>query len=246
MITALLTDIHGNREALSACLDDARARNVARYIFLGDYVGYGADPGWVVDEVMSCVDRGAVAIAGNHDVAVTSTGERMNATAQEAIEWTRGQLNDRQKEFLRGLPLQAGDDKRLFVHADASEPKAFHYIDDKQAALRSLRATKCAQTFCGHVHVPALYHLRSSDTPGHLMPVANVEIPLLPGRQWLAVLGSVGQPRDHDPAACYAVLDDERDTLTYLRVPYDNGAAARKVREAGLPHILSTRLLRGY
>jgi diadenosine tetraphosphatase ApaH/serine/threonine PP2A family protein phosphatase len=245
MIIALFTDIHGNREALAACLAHARAHNAARHVFLGDYVGYGAEPGFVVDEIMAQVAQGAVAIAGNHDVAVSSP-LRMNETAQEAIAWTRTQLDERQKKFLRELPLTAGDGKRLFVHGDACEPAAFHYVNDRHAALRSLRATTCSQTFCGHVHVPALYHLRGSATPGHLMPVAGVEIPLLPGRQWLAVIGAVGQPRDHDPAACYALFDDERDTLTYMRVPYDNAGAARKVREAGLPPILSTRLLRGY
>ena len=140
----------------------------------------------------------------------------------------------------------AGDTKRLYVHADASNPLSFHYVHDELSALRSLRATQCVQTFCGHVHVPALFHLRAGDRPGHLMPVANVEIPLLPRRQWLAVIGSVGQPRDHDPAACYALLDDARDTLTYIRVPYDAATAARKVEAAGLPHILASRLLRGY
>ena len=122
MIIALLADIHANREALTACLADAKARGVARYVFLGDYVGYGADPGWVVDEMISYVDRGALAVAGNHDVAIGVPRERMNETAKEAIAWTRGQLNEAQKTFLRGLPLTAGDDKRLFVHADASDP----------------------------------------------------------------------------------------------------------------------------
>jgi diadenosine tetraphosphatase ApaH/serine/threonine PP2A family protein phosphatase len=246
MIIALLADIHANREALTACLADAKTRGVARYVFLGDYVGYGADPGWVVDEIISYVDRGAQAVAGNHDVAIGVPRERMNDTAKEAIAWTRGQLNEAQKIFLRGLPLTAGDDKRLFVHADASDPPTFYYVHDAAAALRSLRATTCSQTFCGHVHVPALYHLRAGGAPGHLMPVANVEIPLLARRQWLAVIGSVGQPRDHDPAACYALLDDERDVLTYVRVPYDTATTAKKVRDAGLPHILSVRLLRGY
>ncbi|MGZ3410368.1 MAG: metallophosphoesterase family protein [Rhizomicrobium sp.] len=246
MIIALLADIHANREAFTVCLADAKARGVTHHVFLGDYVGYGADPGFVVDEVMAHVARGAIAVAGNHDMAITTPRQRMNDTAKAAIDWTRGQLNERQTDFLNELPMIAGDAKRLYVHADASAPLSFHYVHDEMSALRSLRATQCVQTFCGHVHIPALYHLRSGDKPGHLMPVANVEIPLLPRRQWLAVIGSVGQPRDHDPAACYALLDDERDMLTYIRVPYDNATAAKKVEAAGLPHILSARLLRGY
>src|SRR5262249_49524439 len=105
MLTALFADIHGNREAFAACLAHAERLKIARLIFLGDYVGYGADPGWVVDEVMARLERGARAIAGNHDAAVWDFGLRMNAVAEAAIAWTRTRLDARQREFLRGLPL---------------------------------------------------------------------------------------------------------------------------------------------
>jgi diadenosine tetraphosphatase ApaH/serine/threonine PP2A family protein phosphatase len=246
MIIALLADIHGNREALSACLAHAEECNVGRYVFLGDYVGYGADPGWAVDEVMAYVDRGALAIMGNHDKAAISSSEQLNSTAQEAIEWTRTRLNDSQRKFLQGLPLVREVGTRLFVHANAWDPAGWDYVIGARQAEQSLSATNCGQTFCAHVHVPALYHSSATGKVGQFTPVAGVEIPLLVGRQWLAVMGSVGQPRDHNPAACYGLLDDERNVLTYLRVPYDTETAARKVRDAGLPLILSIRIERGY
>src|SRR5579864_8710219 len=98
---ALLADIHGNCEALTACLADAERRNADRYVFLGDLVGYGADPGWVTDRAMDYVARGAVAILGNHDAAAAGRPTSMNQTAAEAIAWTRGKLDAAQKNFLQ-------------------------------------------------------------------------------------------------------------------------------------------------
>jgi len=105
MLIAILTDIHGNREALSACLAHARLISVDRLIFLGDYVGYGADPAWVVDQVRGLVDKGAVALLGNHDAAIDGSDEDMNSVAREAIRWTRNQLGSEQRRFLADLPL---------------------------------------------------------------------------------------------------------------------------------------------
>ncbi len=246
MLTALLTDIHANREALTACLDHADRAGAERYIFLGDYVGYNADPGWVVDRVMSYVERGAIALLGNHDAASLANKADMHETARQAIEWTRGQLNDAQREFLAGLPLRFEQDGRLYVHANAEAPDEWHYVTSTASAARSFQATECRQIFCGHVHVPALYHLSPTGKIGEFMPVDGVDLPLLPRRRWLALIGSVGQPRDHDPSACYALLDPDKDILRYVRVPYDSASAARKVREAGLPHVLSLRLERGF
>jgi diadenosine tetraphosphatase ApaH/serine/threonine PP2A family protein phosphatase len=246
MPLALMTDIHGNREAFSACLEHAARCGVDRYVFLGDYVGYGADPGWVVDQVMRLVERGAVALMGNHDAAVLLDDSSMNPTAQEAIEWTKAQLDDSQRKFLGALPLTAEESGRLFVHANAAAPESWGYILGPSDARRSLLATRCRQTFCGHVHVPALYYLGPAGNLAEFTPVAGVGIPLLRRRRWLAVIGAVGQPRDHNAAACYALLDDERDMLSYARVPYDVATAARKVREAGLPAVLSLRLESGF
>lgn len=246
MIIALLTDIHANREALTACLADASRRQAERYVFLGDFVGYGADPGWVVDRMIDHVAHGAIAIRGNHDAAAAGTPTVMNDVAEEAIRWTRQQLDARQRDFLKNLPLTIEQDSRLFVHATAHAPEQWGYVSNAHAARQSLSATTAQQTFCGHMHVSMVYHLSLTGKLIEFEPVAGVTIPLLRGRKWLAVIGAVGQPRDRNPAACYALLDDVQNTLTYIRVPYDTATAARKVRQAGLPGVLATRLERGY
>ena len=243
---ALLADIHGNREALTACLADAERRNADRYVFLGDLVGYGADPGWVVDRVMDYAGRGALAILGNHDSAAAGADESMNDSAQLAIEWTRRQLSAAQRGFLENLPVSIEDGARLYVHASAYQPREWHYVLDSHSARESIGATPAHQTFCGHVHVPALYHLSLTGKLIEFTPTAGMAIPLLKGRRWLAVLGAVGQPRDHNPAACYALLDETQNTLTYIRTPYDVASAARKIREAGLPAVLAARIEQGY
>jgi diadenosine tetraphosphatase ApaH/serine/threonine PP2A family protein phosphatase len=245
MLIALFTDIHGNREAFEACLTDAARRPIDRYVFLGDYVGYGADPGFVVDTVKDFATRGAVTLLGNHDSAAIGMPERMNDDATRAIQWTRRQLKADQLEFLASLPLEAADDDRLYVHASAADPAAWDYVMDERAAGRSLRATDAALTFCGHVHVPALFHTTDAGTTAGVDPDPDVAIPLNAQRRWLAVIGAVGQPRDRNPAACYALYDDAVGTLTYVRVPYDIESAARKICAAGLPPSLAARLALG-
>jgi len=243
---ALLADIHGNREAMAACLADAERKAADRYVFLGDLVGYGADPGWVTDRAMEYVARGAIAVLGNHDAAAAGKAVAMSQTAAEAIAWTRGKLDAAQRDFLEKLPLSVADGDRLYVHASADEPSQWHYVLDTRRARKSLDATSAQQSYCGHVHQPALYLLTRVGKLFEFTPTAGVAIPLLPGRRSLAVLGAVGQPRDHNPAACYALLDEARNMLTYIRVPYDVASAARKIRDAGLPPVLAARLEQGY
>ncbi len=247
MLIALMTDIHGNREAFAACLSHAEQAGVGRYVFLGDYVGYGADPGWVVDQVAARVRDGALALLGNHDEAALEADTRaMNEVARAAIEWTHAQLDARQREFLRARPLAVEEADRLYVHASANEPERWHYILDAGNAKTSMLATTRRITFCGHVHVPALYRLTETEKLADFRPRSQVAIPLLKHRRWVAVIGAVGQPRDRDPAACYALFDDEQDSLTYVRVPYDVTTAARKIADAGLPTVLAVRLEHGF
>ena len=245
MWIGLFSDIHANREALEAALAHARAAGIARFIFLGDYVGYGADPGFAVDTVMREVERGAVALMGNHDAAIASGTGGMNAVAAEAVDWTRPRLEAHHREFLSRLPLTVEERNRLFVHASANAPAQWEYVTSIESASRSFAATRAQATFCGHVHVPELYHVSPTGKLAGFQPVQSVEIPLLAPRRWLAVIGAVGQPRDYNPAACYGALDTERNVLIYVRVPYDTETAARKVRDAGLPAILSLRLIEG-
>lgn len=246
MKLALITDLHANREAVEAVLAHAQTQGAEQHAFLGDFVGYGADPGWVVDCVREHVSRGAVAIKGNHDAAaVMGAQASMVPDAREVVGWTHAQLNPQQLAFLAALPLTAIEDSRLYVHANAFAPPEWAYIHSRADAARSLRATACRITFCGHVHEPRLYHLARSGQSGEFAPTPGVPIPLSPQRQWLVLPGSAGQPRDRNPAACYALFDTGRAELTFHRVPYDHDTAAAKVRAAGLPLRLAQRLQDG-
>jgi diadenosine tetraphosphatase ApaH/serine/threonine PP2A family protein phosphatase len=242
VLLAVFTDIHANRQAFGACLELARARGAERMICLGDYVGYGADPEWAVETVMDLVEHGAVAVRGNHDNAVGTTTESMNAMAQAAIEWTRGRLSASQRRFLAELPLAVQDEDRLYVHSEAGNPSKWRYVQSTSDAARSIAATSAHVTFCGHIHQPALYSMSSAAKMTSFVPTAGVPVQLLGGRRWLAVVGSVGQPRDGDPAASFAMFDTTAKEITYCRVPYDVEAAAARIRENGLPLWLADRL----
>ena len=245
MLLAVFADIHANRPAFEACLAAARARKVERMILLGDYVGYGADPEWTVDIVMGLVEHGAVAIRGNHDDAVVTASETMNAEAQAAIEWTRGKLSLAQQRFLSQLPMSFEDDDRLYVHSEASSPARWRYVQSTADAARSLIATRALVSFCGHIHRPALYSMSVTAKMTSFVPTSDVAIRLLRGRQWLAVAGSVGQPRDGNPAAAFVTYDTASRDITYCRVPYDIDAAAQRIRDNGLPGWLADRLAMG-
>ncbi len=245
MLIAMFADIHANRQAFAACLAQALDFGAERNVLLGDYVGYGADPDSTVKAVMDLVDKGAVAVRGNHDNAVNDTREQLNVEAQIVIEWTRGELGSAERRFLEQLPLTRNDDDRLYVHADASSPKSWRYVMGIEDAARSMRATSLPITFCGHVHRPALYTMSATGKMTAFTPITGTAVQLLPSRRWLAVLGSVGQPRDGNPAASYALLDITRRELTFCRAPYDVEEAATRIRDKGLPTSLADRLLVG-
>lgn len=247
MRIALITDLHANRQAVQAVLDHAATQDIDRYAFLGDFVGYGGDPAWVLDIVRDHVAQGAYAVQGNHDAAVANGAlPSMRVDARRAIDWTREQLNAEQLEFLGSLPLMQETGELLFVHANAYEPAGWDYIMGRAEAVRSMHATRARITFCGHMHEPRLYHLSGIGKAGDFEPAAGEPIPLLGSRRWLVVPGSAGQPRDGNPAACYAVYDDGPGELTYWRVPYDVDAAVASILDAGLPSVLATRLIDGH
>lgn len=245
MLIAVLADIHANREALQACLDDAEQAGAEQYVFLGDFVGYGPDPEWAVERVARMVEDGALAIQGNHDAAAVSDSDTMTAVAHAAITWTRSRLDAGHVRFLAGLPLDLHEDDRLYVHASASAPEDWIYILGPREAFHCFRATAQRLTFCGHTHIPVLFNESPTMLPQQHVPIEGQPMPLLAQRRWVAVLGAVGQPRDHNPAACYGLFDTLTSRLTYMRVPYDCDVTARKILAAGLPSALAKRLLTG-
>jgi diadenosine tetraphosphatase ApaH/serine/threonine PP2A family protein phosphatase len=245
LLLALFADVHANRQAFAACLETARARGAERFILLGDFVGYGADPEWSADTVMRLVEEGATAVRGNHDNAIGTPSETMNEVAQAAIDWTRGRLSATQRAFLAGLPMVEDEDDRLYVHSEASNPARWRYVQSTADAARSIAATGALVAFCGHIHRPALYSMSATARMTRFVPISGVGVQLLKGRRWLAVLGSVGQPRDGNPAACFATYDTATREITYCRVAYDVETAANRIKGKGLPHWLADRLFEG-
>jgi len=245
MRIALMADIHANRRALEACLDHARSLRVDRLVFLGDYIGYGPDPNEVIERILLESEQGAIAVAGNHDHAVAETKESMTSDAEIAMAWTRGQLGPEAREFLASLPMRFEDDTRLYVHASPQTYPAWIYVNDGAAAKRALEASRAQTVFCGHTHLPALHGITATGQLVSFQPVPAVPVPLARHRRWLSVVGAVGQSRNGDSAAAYAILDTERSEVVHLRVPYDVEGTATAILQAGLPASLATRLLKG-
>lgn len=245
MRSAILTDIHANREAFQAVLDDLAHRQIDRMVFLGDLVGYRPDPDWVLDTVEAMVAAGALAVRGNHDRAISAPDHAMNPSARRVIDWTVNRLNARQKLFLSALPMTLQVDDTLFVHASANDPQDWLYVTDANRAMPSFRVSRARWIFCGHVHVPALYsENQSGRITEHQIAFAH-PIPLIASRRWLGVVGSVGQPRDGSGQANYCILDHAKSEITYRRVGYDAALTAKKSRAAGLPERLAQRLMQG-
>lgn len=246
MKLALLSDIHANSQALEACLGHARAQGAQQLAFLGDFVGYGADPAAVVARIMDLAAQGALVLKGNHDAMAVRPPEHPRTLGDSTAQWTHDHLEPAQCEFLDSLPMTVRLDRVLLVHASADEPGLWRYVYDQHVAALSLgaasRQPEVRYVFGGHVHRQSLYY-RGAD--GNLMqfePTDGVALPVSPRRHWLATIGSVGQPRDGIPKAMYAMFDSGRAQLTFHRVEYDYHAAATAIRHAGLPDFFAERL----
>jgi diadenosine tetraphosphatase ApaH/serine/threonine PP2A family protein phosphatase len=242
---ALLSDIHANVEALEACLKHAGERGADRYVFLGDLVGYGADPHGVVDIVTRYAGTGAVALKGNHDEAIARASSYFNESAKAALDLARARLSPEHKRFLAALPLMQRDGQECYVHASAAMPERWNYVDSPSAAKRCVEASQATYTFCGHVHDQLLYFENQQGQMCEFRPSPGTPIPVHSHRRWLAIVGSVGQPRDRNPAAAYALFDRRLERLTFFRVAYDAQAAADSIRRSGLPESLAHRVERG-
>ena len=228
-------------------MERAQELDITRMVFLGDIVGYNADPVALVDRIAELVKSGkALAVIGNHDEAVFKDySQKMNASANAAIEWTKTQLNPTHIEFLKTLPLIINEDQMFFVHASAHKPAEWNYITDSMSAWQCVQSSGKAYTFVGHAHEQALFYQSAVGKLIRFAPHPGEEVPVMSHRQWVGVVGSLGQPRDGNPEACFAIFEPENAALTFHRVPYDHFKAAEKVRRAGLPEDLANRLITG-
>lgn len=249
MKLALLSDLHANRGALAACLAHARRSGATRYAILGDLVGYGGEPVAVLETVMELATHGAIVVRGNHDTAASGGEATAGTNEQLAAHWTREQLRPVHRAWLASLPLTAVLDDALLVHADPYDPAGWQYLDRPPLVRRALGSAQrqwgVSKVFCGHVHHQQLYYRAANGQPMAFSPVPEVPVPLSSHREWLALVGSVGQPRDGDPRAMYALFDRVQARLSFHRVAYDHSAAAAAIRAAGLPESFALRLEQG-
>ena len=247
---AILSDIHSNLEALTAVLGALATERINRYVCLGDTIGYGADPSACLEQVRKLR---AVIIGGNHDLACIGKLDVnwFNDAARAGVLWTRNQLSIADLAALREFPLMTILEPFTLVHGTLRHPQRFDYLVDAAQAVDTL--TTCRTLFClvGHTHLPCfLEYDRAARRLGrlHTSPQDGAEFSYQDRPETMRYLvnpGSVGQPRDGDPRASFAVIDDERRQAVFRRVPYDIATAQRKIRQAGLPDFLADRLEAG-
>ena len=266
---AVLSDIHGNLEALETALHFCRTSGVDKYIILGDIVGYNADPLQCV-EIVRSLNTVAV-VRGNHDdyaIADSTEDSGFNINARIAIQWTHDQLTPEAIEFLSGLPYQKDirECNATAVHATLDSPETWGYIFDVQHAAANFSYQMKQVCFCGHSHIPVAFDkipvanasrrpvesiagwsdLPEPDGPQPDYSVADmITVELERGHKYLFNVGSVGQPRNSDPRASFAIYDPEGAKVSRIRLPYDIASAQEKVLAAGLPERLAHRLSLG-
>lgn len=237
MRIAVIADIHSNLEALEAVLGALSRSRIDRTVCVGDVVGYGADPKPCIDRVRETCD---IVVAGNHDWAVAGrlSMEFFNTYARDAIVWTRLQLQPNDLRWLNDLPLQADvHGLATLVHATLHNPAAFDYLLTSYDAHLSMAVLDHPLCFVGHSHIPITF----TERDGLGFTFADT-IDLTKVKKAIVNPGSVGQPRDENPHAGYAIYDTVKRKVTLHRVPYDVDAAGKKIVEAGLPQVLADRL----
>ncbi len=239
---AILSDIHGNLDALEVVLADLREQGVDRVVCLGDFVGYGPEPNECVERLQPLVH---LALVGNHDLAAIGrlSADRFNLFARMAIEWTRQRLTPKTRAYLATLPPRAEEEGLLFVHGSPRDPVE-EYILDPVTADENFRSEPFPICFFGHSHLPVWFLFDGVRTSVRRLP-PNTPVHLPEGTRHLVNVGSVGQPRDGDPRAAYAVYDTEARTVELRRLPYPVEVVQRKMQAAELPRPLWLRLAEG-
>ncbi len=236
---AIFGDIHANLEALEAVMADAHDHGVTHYACIGDIVGYNANPHECLARVQAL---GCPVVKGNHDEEASADTEiiGLNPLAHAALEWTRRNLSDEDKHYLRELRLVRQVRDFTIVHATLDTPSSWAYAMNKFDAMASFSYQFTQLCFFGHTHTPKFYIKGSTVVVEH-----GESVKLETGKKYFVNVGSVGQPRDGDPRAAYCLYDYDNQMMTIRRLPYDMETTQRKILEAGLPHQLADRLAVG-
>jgi predicted phosphodiesterase len=237
----IISDIHSNLDALNAVLNSIKNQGIDKLICLGDIVGYGPEPNECVENIKSNAD---LTLAGNHDFAVLDKTDitKFNRHAKSAIQWTKKHLSDTSREFLQSLSLIEEVENFVFVHATPDIPIQWKYIlslYDAYLIFLSFEETIC---FFGHTHVPSIF-VKNQNGHVDFRMVSNITIN--PENQYLINVGSVGQPRDRDPRAAYAVFDTTSMIYDLYRIEYDIKSTQSKMKNANLDRFLIYRLQDG-
>jgi diadenosine tetraphosphatase ApaH/serine/threonine PP2A family protein phosphatase len=237
---AVLGDIHGNIEALDAVLESAAQLGVNAYASVGDLVGYNACPGLCVERIIALK---TVCVQGNHDFFCSNTDDLkdLHPLAASVVEWTRHMLTAAQKDYLRKLRQKRLVDGFTLVHSTLDAPEKWGYVFDELQAEAHFAYQTSAVCFHGHTHVPMVFQKTAEKTTR--LPAETISPSF--GHKLFINVGSVGQPRDGDPRACYATYEVESKVVEFHRVCYDIAAAQKRVLEAGLPERLAMRLALG-
>ena len=236
---AIFGDIHANLEAFEAVLADADQQGCTDHVCVGDIVGYASDP----NECLRIVrEMECPVVKGNHDEeAILNTSlDGLNPLAKQAMEWTRAQLNEDERDYLTNLKLVRQVQDFTIVHATLDTPGGWTYVTNKFDAMASFSYQFTQLCFYGHTHTPRIYVKGDS-----VEPLEEVEVQLEMGRKYFINVGSTGQPRDGDWRSSYAIYDAENQNVTIRRLEYDIQKAQNKIIEAGLPEMLAHRLSLG-
>ena len=236
---AIIADIHGNLDAFQVVLEYIRAQNATHIVCLGDVVGYNAQP----KECLKIVrDMNIPCVKGNHDDLCSTDDhlEGFNPHAADAVHWTRAQLDNDEKAWLRDLKYTRMAANFTMVHATLDAPERWQYVFDKLAAAASFPYQNTQMCFFGHTHVPVAF-MRDTVVRGGTYSKFKVD----PSKKYFINVGAVGQPRDNNPKSAYDLYDMDPQTIELRRLDYDIESAQRKIREAGLPERLAERLAYG-
>ena len=236
---AVIADIHGNLEALEVVLEDIRNQKCTHYCCVGDVVGYGANPVECLEIIRK---MGMPCVKGNHDEYCSTDDplDGFNPHAAEAVIWTRKQLKEPDKQWLRELPLQRQVGDFTIVHATLDTPEQWGYVFNNLDAAASFTYQRTNVCFFGHTHVPMVF-VRDENVRRERIEHVRIE----PAKKYFINMGSVGQPRDGNWRAAYCIYDTENNLVQQFRIKYDLATVQRKIAEAGLPRLLAERLAIG-